>query len=156
MSTSSSITTLILTFFLSALQINPYQQQFKSQDILFSIVLISGTMTAIKTSDQFWPNFDRHLLGYRLHGNWKKSGLARRLELLSLIVECFLQEFGIPIRKSWFARNKWKTRITKVSYVFQWNIDFFTHNNDFTQIYSSIPEHWLGCCSSSSNRIIKL
>ena len=38
----------------------------------------------------------------------------------------------------------YKTWITKVSYVFQWNIDFFTHNNDFTQIYSSIPEHWFG------------
>ena len=49
----------------------------------------------------------------------------------------------------------WKSRgFTKVSYVFQWNIDFFTHNNDFTQIYSSIPEHWLGCCSSSSSNVL--
>ena len=52
------------------------------------------------------------------------------------------------------SANKYLANFTKVSYVFHWNIDFFTHNNDFTQIYSSIPEHWLGCCSSSSNVLL--
>ena len=51
-------------------------------------------------------------------------------------------------------QSKYYATFTKVSYVFHWNIDFFTHNNDFTQIYSSIPEHWLGCCSSSSNVLL--
>ena len=150
MSTSSSITTLILTFFFICLANKP----------LSTAVQISRYF--ILNSFDLWNNDGYKNVGPILTQFWSTpAGMSPPWELKKIwfgattwtpIINCRM--LSTRIRHSWIARNKWKTSFTKVSYVFQWNIDFFTHNNDFTQIYSSIPEHWLGCCNSSSNVLL--